>query len=70
MKYSIFYPETGERFPGAPEFDTPLEAVVFWNDKRPDWQRLQSQGEDKATFINPRTGAIIVIRAVSGEAQS
>jgi hypothetical protein len=65
MKYSIFYPETGERVPGVPEFDKALAALKFWDDARPGYCRLESQGNDLATLLNPRNGVIVVIRAVT-----
>jgi len=62
IKYTLFYPETNERIPGCPEFDTESDAVIFWQDKRADFELLES---DEVALINHRTGTIVVVRAIS-----
>lgn len=62
MKYTLFYPETNERIPGCLEFDTASDVVVYWQDKRGDFELLESSNE--TALINHRTGTIVVVRAI------
>lgn len=63
--FGFYYPENGERFLASVQFTTPEEAIAYWRDKRSMWQQIDASGKDKAAFLNPLTGDIVVVREIS-----
>lgn len=61
--YGFFYPENNERFLASLSFNSVEEAVAYFKDKRAMWDAIQPQNPaDAAAFMNPLSGAIVVVR--------
>lgn len=63
--FGFFYPENGERFSASLSFGSAQEATAYFRDKRSTWQEIKPGSErDKAAFLNPLTGDIVVVREI------
>lgn len=63
--YGYFYPENNQRFLAQLSFGSAEEAAAWWRDKRSMWQEIRAiEPNDKAAFMNPITGDIVVVREV------
>jgi hypothetical protein len=66
--YGYFYPENNERFLSSMGFATAEDAIFWFRDRRPTWQRIGPIGKDDlAAFMNPLLGDIVVVRALGDQ---
>lgn len=62
--YGYFYPETNERYLAGLTFSSVDEAIAWWRERASHWQVIDAKGNDKAAFMHPRSGDIVVVREV------
>lgn len=67
-RYGYFYPENNEGVLVHLSFASVEEAVDWWRDRRYRWQELKPAGDDKAMFLSPLTGGIVVVREIKPQA--
>lgn len=63
-KYGFFYPETGERFLKSHEFPTMDDAINFFTEARPGWQKGVNSVTGETYFVNNATGHVVVARGI------
>lgn len=63
--FGYFYPETNERYLAGLTLASVDEAIVAWRDRASHWKQIEAKGAtDKAAFMNPSSGDIVVVREV------
>lgn len=76
--YGFYYPENNQRYLASLSFDSVEEAVAYFRDMRAMWREIKRGpddkaaflGKDKAAFLNPLTGEIVVVREIEVPAVS